>query len=47
MAPVGRTQWRMIQAAGYRVTFRFATKRELQSGKEKSGLRYVSRIDPA
>jgi hypothetical protein len=46
MTKVGRSRWRIIEVAGYWVTFRFATPRELQRGLERRGLRYVGRIDP-
>lgn len=43
---VGRTRWMMIACAGYCVTFRFASKRELRRGEQGPGFRYVATIDP-
>jgi hypothetical protein len=46
MKRVRGKRYRMIECAGYCVTFRFATKREVERGEETPGLRYVASIDP-
>jgi hypothetical protein len=46
MTKVGRSRWVLIEVAGYWVTFRFAKRSELKRREERSGLRYVARIDP-